>query len=323
MKKAIIAAVLVLTLCLGAVALVACNPSGGEEVAKTDDLYTMGYTVATAASILGADGGSADTATTAAETTDETAPEGFEEQLGIFEQFVDRANVKVEAGESDKDGYEFKLTVTTCTAGGEEHVYVIYYNVVADKTVDENGKEIDFAVEGVLTVDDKSYDISGNFATDSSVSAEDGRVFSFTLTDIAGNTIAFDEQKVLNDGKYQAKYNFTFEPAFTHVPEYSFAISFEESAEGGETLVVESNFADFIVTTIRYTRCYDAETGEYYLNVNVQQPPVNVDVEVRYERDEQNRMRHRYAVSGNFDWESFEDLFNGFHNRFGEQWYEG
>ena len=138
-----------------------------------------------------------------------------------------------------------------------------------------------------------------------------------------GNKIAFDEQKVLNDGKYQEKYNFSFLPAFTHVPEYSFALSFENNMQGSETLVVESNLADFIKTTVRYTRMYDVETGEYYLNVNVQQPPVNVDVEVRYERDEQGQIRHRYSVQAGFDWESFEDLFNGFHNRFGEHWYEG
>lgn len=321
MKKAFIAATLALVLCLGTVALVACNPSESTTaVAQGEDLYTMGYTVATAASILGAGGGSA---TTAAETDDQTAPEGLEEQLGIFEQFIDRANVKVEAGESDEDGYEFKLTVTTETAGGEKHVYAIHYNIVADKTVDKNGKEIDFAIEGVLVVDDESYDISGSFATDSSLSEEDGHLFSFTLTDLAGNSISFDEQKVLKDGKYQEKYNFSFEPAFTHVPEYSIAISFENSGIGGETLVVESDFADFIVTTIRYTRCYDVETGEYYLNVNVQQPPVNVDVEVRYERDENNRLVRSYSVSGGFDWESFEDLFDGFHSRFDEYWYEG
>ena len=130
-------------------------------------------------------------------------------------------------------------------------------------------------------------------------------------------------EKVLNDGKYQEKYNFSFLPAFTHVPEYSFALSFENNMQGSETLVVESNLADFIKTTVRYTRMYDVETGEYYLNVNVQQPPVNVDVEVRYERDEQGQIRHRYSVQAGFDWESFEDLFNGFHNRFGEHWYEG
>ncbi len=323
MKKAIIAAILVLTLCVGTVALVACNPGNTQtEVAIGDDLYTMGYSVATAASVLGA-GSNTAAASTAADTTTETTPDGFEDQLDMFEQFIDRANVKVEAGESDKEGYDFRLTVTTNTAGGEQHVYVIYYNIVADKTVDENGKKIDFAIEGEIQIDDTTYQISGSFATDSSVSAEDGRVFSFTLTDLLGNKIAFDEQKVLNDGKYQEKYNFSFLPAFTHVPEYSFALSFENNMQGSETLVVESNLADFIKTTVRYTRMYDVETGEYYLNVNVQQPPVNVDVEVRYERDEQGQIRHRYSVQAGFDWESFEDLFNGFHNRFGEHWYEG
>ena len=139
MKKAIIAAILVLTLCVGTVALVACNPDNAKtEVAIGDDLYTMGYSVATAASVLGA-GSNTAAASTAADTTTETTPDGFEDQLDMFEQFIDRANVKVEAGESDKEGYDFRLTVTTNTAGGEQHVYVIYYNIVADKTVDENG----------------------------------------------------------------------------------------------------------------------------------------------------------------------------------------
>lgn len=319
MKKIIVASVLALVLCVGAFALVACNPSDETTaVAVGEDLYTVGYSVASAATMLGA-GGSADTASTAADST-ATDEDGIidkvEGQLDMFEQFVDRASVKVEAGESDKDGYEFKLTVTTVTAGGEEHVYVLYYNVIADKTVDANGKEIDFAIEGVLQIDDRTYDLSGAFTTDSSVSVEDGRQFGFELKDGAGNCICFEEQKVLKDGKYSKQYHYGFRPVSQYIPEHDFNLSFETNADGSETLVVESNLADFINPTVRYTKCRDIENGEYYLNVNVSMNGVNVDVEVRYYRDEQGHYRHRYGVSTGFDSDEFIDAWKEFHNRY-------
>ena len=94
MKKIIIASILALVLCVGAFALVACNDDSEvkPEAVTEADVQTMGYTVASAATMLDVTG-SVGSSAFAGTASDEVVPEKFWEQLDMFEQFIDRTDV--------------------------------------------------------------------------------------------------------------------------------------------------------------------------------------------------------------------------------------
>ena len=117
------------------------------------------------------------------------------------------------------------------------------------------------------------------------------------------------EEHTLVDGKFGEKFVYTFAPASEYIPDYTFSLSFEQNGAAGETLVVESVLSD-IVTTVRYTREYDEETGEFYLNVNVKAVNfIGADIEVRYEKNDDGTYSREISVSAGIDIGGLDDLF--------------
>lgn len=309
MKKIIIASILALVLCVGAFALVACNDDSEvkPEAVTEADVQTMGYTVASAATMLDVTG-SVGSSAFAGTASDEVVPEKFWEQLDMFEQFIDRTDVQVEAGASDRDGFEFMVTVTTANIAGEARVYTFYYNTVAASEVTEDTADVGIAIKGVLDLNGREYGISGAFTLDEE-NADNGHLFNFSISDANGNSISVKEEHTLVDGKFGEKFVYTFAPVSEYIPDYTFSLSFEQNGAAGETLVVESVLSD-IVTTVRYTREYDEETGEFYLNVNVKAVNfIGADIEVRYEKNDDGTYSREISVSADIDIDGLDDLF--------------
>ena len=200
------------------------------------------------------------------------------------------------------------VTVTTANIAGEARVYTFYYNTVAASEVTEDTADVDIAIKGVLDLNGREYAISGAFTLDEE-NADNGHLFNFSISDANGNSISVKEEHTLVDGKFGEKFVYTFAPVSEYIPDYTFSLSFEQNGAAGETLVVESVLSD-IVTTVRYTREYDEETGEFYLNVDVKAVNfIGADIEVRYEKNDDGTYSREISVSADIDIDGLDDLF--------------
>lgn len=179
MKKKILAILLVVSMVAAlAVGLTACNKDKKTAPAKADNAETLGTAIAvamnsSAAGTASAEGdenvdpsftingiseipGIGDLANLA---TNEIAEE-FNEYVNNAKAYIRNHDVKVDVSASDKEGFNFKITMTVTykDAEGNEHAEesVIYINAkkikdgeVSDEDADINGKE-DYAFEAVV-----------------------------------------------------------------------------------------------------------------------------------------------------------------------------
>lgn len=212
MKKKILAILLVVSMVAAlAVGLTACNKDKKTAPAKADNAETLGTAIAVAMN-----SSAAGTASTEGEGNKNDDPSftinGISEVPGIGEvvngmvnlatkeiaeelnEYVNNAkayirnhDVKVDVSASDKEGFNFKITMTVTykDAEGNEHAEesVIYINAkkikdgeVSDEDADINGKE-DYAFEAVVMHGEKEFvKISGTCTYDKE---KDTMVFAF------------------------------------------------------------------------------------------------------------------------------------------------
>lgn len=206
MKKKILAILLVVSMVAAlAVGLTACNKDKKTAPAKADNAETLGTAIAvamnsSAAGTASAEGdenvdpsftingiseipGIGDLANLA---TNEIAEE-LNEYVNNAKAYIRNHDVKVDVSASDKEGFNFKITMTVTykDAEGNEHAEesVIYINAkkikdgeVSDEDADINGKE-DYAFEAVVMHGEKEFvKISGTCTYDKE---KDTMVFAF------------------------------------------------------------------------------------------------------------------------------------------------
>ena len=182
MKKKILAILLVVSMVAAlAVGLTACNKDKKTAPAKADNAETLGTAIAVAMnSSAGTGSASADAdkdldseftfgglkvpglSDAAAELT-----KYLEKYINNSKAYIKNHNVNVEVEKSDKEGYNFKMTMTVTykDAEGNEHAEesVIYINAkkikdgeVSKEDADINGKE-DYAFEAVVMHGEKEF----------------------------------------------------------------------------------------------------------------------------------------------------------------------
>lgn len=269
MKKAILAMVLVLALCIGAFALVACNPdntpgntggtggtgSNGGNSAYVNNKSTIGFSVASSATMLdsfadssaSASAAEGDTGTEA--TLDTQVEQAFEneftKQLNVIESFIDRASVNSVESVSDRPEYDHMLTVTTTDMRGNESVYVLYYNATPviddddDKWDDEDDWDIEteeeFRIDGVLVYNDAEYDVIGEMENEVEGNESENE-FKMTAYDRTNNAkIVFEQSFEVENGEYEEEYKYSYYE--NNVLVNSFEIEFENE-DGKEELDV-------------------------------------------------------------------------------------
>lgn len=206
MKKKILAILLVVSMVAAlAVGLTACNKDKKTAPAKADNAETLGTAIAvamnsSAAGTVSAEGdenvdpyftingigaipGIGDLANRA---TNEIAEE-LNEYVNNAKAYIRNHDVKVDVSASDKEGFNFKITMTVTykDAEGNEHAEesVIYINAkkikdgeVTEEDADINGKE-DYAFEAVVMHGEKEFvKISGTCTYDKE---KDTMVFAF------------------------------------------------------------------------------------------------------------------------------------------------
>ena len=241
MKKVIIAIVLVLALCAGAVALVACNPDGtagdggsggggGGNAATFDNKSTIGFSVASSAVMLdtfaqssassSAADGNADTEATLDTQVEQAFENEFTKQLSVIESFIDRASVNSVESASDRPEYDHMLTVTTTDMRGNESVYILYYNATPvidddnDKWDDEDDWDIEteeeFRIDGVLVYNDAEYDVRGEMENEVEGNESENE-FEMTAFDRVNNSkIVFEQSFEVEDGEYEEEYKYSY-----------------------------------------------------------------------------------------------------------------
>lgn len=208
MKKKILAILLVVSMVAAlAVGLTACNKDKKTAPAKADNAETLGTAIAVAmnssatgtASAEGEGDENVDPSFTingiseipgigdlANLATNEIAEE-LNEYVNNAKAYIRNHDVKVDVSASDKEGFNFKITMTVTykDAEGNEHAEesVIYINAkkikdgeVSDEDADINGKE-DYAFEAVVMHGEKEFvKISGTCTYDKE---KDTMVFAF------------------------------------------------------------------------------------------------------------------------------------------------
>lgn len=266
MKKVIIAIVLVLALCAGAVALVACNPDGtagdggsggggGGNAATFDNKSTIGFSVASSAVMLdtfaqssassSAADGNADTEATLDTQVEQAFENEFTKQLSVIESFIDRASVNSVESASDRPEYDHMLTVTTTDMRGNESVYILYYNATPvidddnDKWDDEDDWDIEteeeFRIDGVLVYNDAEYDVIGEMENEVEGNESENE-FKMTAYDRVNNSkIVFEQSFEVENGEYEEEYKYSYYE--NNVLVNSFEIEFENE-NGKEELDV-------------------------------------------------------------------------------------
>lgn len=321
MKKLITALVLTLTICVGAAALTACNTADGDNTNPLEtNTYTIGYSMAAAVSTLNpaaelsTDNVSADAA---ADSSDNggALSEKLKEQLDRIGSFVDRTAVTVKQSVSDKEEYEFMLTVTTPDMRGGQNEFRIFYNAAFDADEDENGNGFNiesgkaFGIEGVISAFGKEYPFEGGF--DESTALEDGKhLFAFTLTDpLTGTNLSFREKREFADGEYVKIYEYAISSELLPAAEYRFSLSFDRSL-GKETLVFRTEtFSEHLDTEIRYAREINPE-GISYFKIIVKQGLLEIDVNA-YCSFENGGYEYSFEFADKTDWDAIGDLIAG------------
>lgn len=182
MKKKILAILLVVSMVAAlAVGLTACNKDKETEFAKADNAETLGTAIAVA---MNSSAGSGSASADADENLDpeftfggSTIPvlsDAAAELTKYFDKYINNAkayiknhDVNVEIEKSDKEGFNFKMTMTVTykNAKGEDVIEesVIYINAkkikdgeVTDEDADINGKD-DYAFEAVVMHGEKEF----------------------------------------------------------------------------------------------------------------------------------------------------------------------
>lgn len=200
MKKKILAILLVVSMVAAlAVGLTACNKDKKTAPAKANNAETLGTAIAVAMNSSAAGSASAEAADENVDpyftingipgislATNEIA-KYLNEYVNNAKAYIRNHDVKVDVSASDKEGFNFKMTMTVTykDAEGNEHAEesVIYINAkkiidgeVSDEDADINGKE-DYAFEAVVMHGEKEFvKISGTCTYDKE---KDTMVFAF------------------------------------------------------------------------------------------------------------------------------------------------
>ncbi len=179
MKKKILALLLVVSIVTAlAIGLTACN----KDKDKTNNAETLGTAIAVAMNSVAVNGSASDEAGNNLDSEftfgglkvpglSDAAVEltkYLEKYINNSKAYIKNHNVNVEVEKSDKEGYNFKMTMTVTykDAEGNEHAEesVIYINAkklnkkgeVTDKDADINGKD-DYAFEAVVMHGEKEF----------------------------------------------------------------------------------------------------------------------------------------------------------------------
>ena len=198
MKKKILALLLVVSIVTAlAIGLTACN----KDKDKTNNAETLGTAIAVAMNSVAVNGSASDEAGNNLDSEftfgglkvpglSDAAVEltkYLEKYINNSKAYIKNHNVNVEVEKSDKEGYNFKMTMTVTykDAEGNEHAEesVIYINAkkiidgeVSEEDADINGKE-DYAFEAVVMHGEKEFvKISGTCTYDKE---KDTMVFAF------------------------------------------------------------------------------------------------------------------------------------------------
>lgn len=199
MKKKILAILLVVSMVAAlAVGLTACNKDKKTAPAKADNAETLGTAIAVA---MNSSAGTGSASANADKDLDseftlggvnigaasEALAKYLDEYVNNAKAYIRNHDIKVDVSTSDKEGFNFKITMTVTykDAEGNEHVEesVIYINAkkikdgkVTDEDADINGKD-DYAFEAVVMHGEKEFvKISGTCTYDKE---KDTMVFAF------------------------------------------------------------------------------------------------------------------------------------------------
>lgn len=86
----------------------------------------------------------------------------LDKYLGIMEQLLSDSPIKMVAETSDREGYAYKLTVTTTDLSGTVSTFVLYYNEVASDT---NGTSSSEPVSSETTTESSSAEVASSDTT--------------------------------------------------------------------------------------------------------------------------------------------------------------
>lgn len=338
-KRLLISLVAVLTIGVLALALVACDPKApageNDAAAVGSNTHTIGYAVASAASMMSASGGSASAASAAADNSaygeisgEINASSSFmlkkiAEQIEAIEDFIDRSSVVVKTEISDRTDFSHKLTISAVSAlTGEADEYVLYYNthLLADDDDDDDDidleSESEYRLDGILFQGDKEFEISGEMEIESE-GDENEQEFSMTASDSLGNMIRLEQEFSTETGEIEEELN--YEVYILGFKVYSFSLEFETD-EDGEELVVRSNtlgvdeIDELFGTEIRYSRGVNA-AGNKCVKVDIMKSVAGVKLraglDVYYIAGaETGELTIGYTARGGADWNDlYEALF--------------
>lgn len=237
MKKTLIAILLILVLCTGVFALVACNKNdpnqggsggnnsgGGGSSSSVSHSTTIGYSVASSATMLSAFANGSATSAVDAASLDPAVTDAFEQEIGkqlaVIDSFIDRASVNAKEEASDIEGYAHKLTVTTTDLLGNESTFVLYYNATPladeddDRWDDEDDWDIDneqeFRITGELDYNGTKYKVVGTMESE-----QEGRetesefeMYAYDLNTLS--YILFEQSFEQEDGEYEEEYKYSY-----------------------------------------------------------------------------------------------------------------
>ncbi len=197
MKKKILALLLVVSIVTAlAVGLTACNKNDNKD--KANNAETLGTAIAVAMNSAPGNGSASDEAGNNLDpeftlggvdigVASKVLAKYLDEYVNNAKAYIRNHDVKVDVSASDKEGFNFKMTMTVTykDAEGNEHAEesVIYINAkkikdgkVTDEDADINGKE-DYAFEAVVMHGEKEFvKISGTCTYDKE---KDTMVFAF------------------------------------------------------------------------------------------------------------------------------------------------